>query len=199
MDTNLAPRSQNLSYGRADFDKLLHSFDAVTDMPMVLFVDEFLTAYPEAKVVLTLRIFDSWAASLNRTLFPLFASKAWDILYPFDRRGFGNARKSGRQSFVQLAANGDYMDTEQLRLGFEAHHARVRVLVPMERLLEFRSQDGWEPLCKYSGKEIPNTRTREQTKLLASRPCSRRCSYSRVRRHCSGFSSPGVVWRFSWR
>lgn len=155
MDTNLPSHTTDRPYGRAEFDKLLHDFDAITDMPMALFVDDFLAAYPDAKVVLTVRDFDSWRASLQRTLFLVFASRAWYLLYPFDRRGYGDSINSGRQSFVQLAANGDFTDKEQLRLGFDAHHARVRAMVPKERLLEFRSQDGWEPLCKFLGKDIP--------------------------------------------
>ena len=170
MDANLASHTINPPYGRAEFDKLLHGFDAVLDMPMALFVDDFMAAYPDAKVVVTVRDFDSWEASLHRTLFPIFASKAWDMLYPFDWHGFGDMRRSGRQSFVQLAANGEFMDIEQLRLGFEAHHARVRAVVPTERLLEFRSQDGWEPLCKFLGKDIPTMpypRTNDASSFMA--------------------------------
>jgi hypothetical protein len=32
----------------------------------------------------------------------------------------------------------------------------IRGLVPKERLLEWSAEDGWEPLCKFLGKPIPN-------------------------------------------
>jgi Sulfotransferase domain len=32
----------------------------------------------------------------------------------------------------------------------------VRSLVPADNLLEYQPQDGWEPLCKFLGKPIPN-------------------------------------------
>ena len=32
----------------------------------------------------------------------------------------------------------------------------IRGLVPKERLLEWSAEDGWEPLCKFLGKEVPN-------------------------------------------
>ena len=32
----------------------------------------------------------------------------------------------------------------------------VRGLVPKERLLEWTAKDGWEPLCKFLGKDIPD-------------------------------------------
>lgn len=31
----------------------------------------------------------------------------------------------------------------------------IRGLVPKERLLEWSAEDGWEPLCKFLGKEVP--------------------------------------------
>lgn len=32
----------------------------------------------------------------------------------------------------------------------------VRNLVPKERLLEWAIEDGWEPLCEFLGKPVPN-------------------------------------------
>lgn len=43
------------SWGRAEFDKLLGDFDAVLDVPCILFVEELLAAYPDAKVIITER------------------------------------------------------------------------------------------------------------------------------------------------
>lgn len=31
----------------------------------------------------------------------------------------------------------------------------IRGLVPKERLLEWSADEGWEPLCKFLGKEVP--------------------------------------------
>ena len=35
------------------------------------------------------------------------------------------------------------------------HCNMIRGKVPKERLLEWYVEDGWEPLCKFLGKEIP--------------------------------------------
>ena len=32
----------------------------------------------------------------------------------------------------------------------------IRGLVPKERLLEWYAEDGWEPLCKFLGKPVPD-------------------------------------------
>jgi hypothetical protein len=35
------------------------------------------------------------------------------------------------------------------------HVAMIRKLVPPERLLEWKIEDGWAPLCKFLGKQVP--------------------------------------------
>jgi hypothetical protein len=39
---------------------------------------------------------------------------------------------------------------------FNAHNRRVQEDVPADRLLVFRVQDGWESLCEFLGREVPN-------------------------------------------
>lgn len=38
---------------------------------------------------------------------------------------------------------------------FMEHYAQVRELVPPENLLEYHVRDGWEPLCRFLDKEVP--------------------------------------------
>ena len=38
---------------------------------------------------------------------------------------------------------------------YREHYAKVRRMVPKERLLEYRLGSGWGPLCKFIGKEVP--------------------------------------------
>lgn len=51
-------------YGRAEFDQLLGHCQGVSDIPAILFAEELIEAYPEAKVILTHREFES-ASSLE--------------------------------------------------------------------------------------------------------------------------------------
>jgi hypothetical protein len=39
---------------------------------------------------------------------------------------------------------------------FIAHNEEIRSLVPKENLLEFHPKDGWAPLCKFLGQDIPD-------------------------------------------
>lgn len=52
--------------------------------------------------------------------------------------------------------SGDWQSRSQLREGFHRHYQHVRQSVPPERLLEFRSEDGWLPLCKFLDKPVPS-------------------------------------------
>lgn len=52
------------------------------------------------------------------------------------------------------------------------HYAKIRGSVPTERLLEWKVQDGWVPLCKFLGKPVPdvgfpNGNTPEQMRARA--------------------------------
>lgn len=47
-------------YGREEFDKLLGHCQGVSDLPAILFAEELIDAYPEAKIILTHRDFESW-------------------------------------------------------------------------------------------------------------------------------------------
>lgn len=49
----------------------------------------------------------------------------------------------------------DWRSRSQLREGFLRHNQYIRSIVPPERLLEFRSEDGWVPLCNFLDKPVP--------------------------------------------
>ncbi|KAJ7183637.1 P-loop containing nucleoside triphosphate hydrolase protein [Mycena filopes] len=141
-------------YVREDWDRLLGHFQAVTDAPHYLFAKELIEAYPDAKVVLTIRDPDSWWRSTNATIARPrgFLRHIHGWLDP-DIRAF--------QELVNLIFSAFYgtdkwRGNEQLcKAQFIAHYEYVRSLVPSERLLEFDVKQGWGPLCSFLGKDIP--------------------------------------------
>lgn len=101
-------------YGPEDFKKILADYDvssflvlvsfsrpsltlkvwpkdfhkrAVTDIPSILFVDELLTTYPNAKVVLTTRDVDKWLVSMDRSFYTILGWPTFDLLAMLDRIG----------------------------------------------------------------------------------------------------------------
>ena len=51
-------------------------------------------------------------------------------------------------------ARGD-LGKENLMRVFEEHEEEVRRVVPRERLLVYRAEEGWGPLCEFLGRERP--------------------------------------------
>jgi len=45
---------------------------------------------------------------------------------------------------------------DNLRPKYREHYQSIRDVVPRDRLLEYRLGSGWEPLCEFLGKEVPD-------------------------------------------
>ncbi|KAK4225773.1 hypothetical protein QBC38DRAFT_481997 [Podospora fimiseda] len=145
-----------------DFDSILSTSQAVTDAPCSLFASEIISAYPKAKVILNQRHDETaWQKSLVNTL--VKANESWSFWLAswFDRECFWAWHVYERFLWPALFRVGP---GETLRDGVEKraemvsreHCAMIRGLVPKERLLEWYIEDGWEPLCKFLGKPVPD-------------------------------------------
>lgn len=55
-------------YAKPEFDKLIKNYTTISDMLAILFVDELLSAYPDAKVILTNCNAADWALSMNKSV-----------------------------------------------------------------------------------------------------------------------------------
>ncbi|KAI0886208.1 P-loop containing nucleoside triphosphate hydrolase protein [Annulohypoxylon maeteangense] len=138
-------------FTRKDWDKLLGNAQAVCDWPACAFAKELIEAYPEAKVVLTGRDVDSWHASTMRTVYwratdpelRLLSRCSWaaGMYYPMLKK------------FFDTFFEGDFPGRG--KEVFTRHYEEVKKMVPEGKLLEFRVQDGWEPLCRFLGEPVP--------------------------------------------
>ncbi|KAI2627174.1 P-loop containing nucleoside triphosphate hydrolase protein [Xylaria nigripes] len=138
-------------FTRKDWDKLLGNSQAVCDWPACAFAKELIDAYPEAKVVMTTREVNSWHASTMKTVWwratdqelRMLSNFSWaaKMYYPMLKKFFDN--------FFE----GDFPNRG--KEVFTRHYEEIRKMVPPERLLEYRVQDGWEPLCKFLDVPVP--------------------------------------------
>lgn len=142
------------NYGPREFHKLLHNYNAVTDAPCVNFSEELLAAYPEARVILTTRDPQTWLASMESSYYNILSWRGWPFL---------RWLHPGIPIFSDVLhliledwTSGEWNNRSALLAGAEAHNANIREIVPAEKLLEFRVQEGWEPLCKFLNVEIPD-------------------------------------------
>lgn len=56
---------------------------------------------------------------------------------------------------LRMWTHDDWTDREALRKTFHDHYAHIREIVPKENLLEWVPQDGYEPICTFLGKPVP--------------------------------------------
>lgn len=131
-----------------DWPWLFKDFEATVDFPACTYYQELLREFPDAKVVLTVRDPDRWFDSF------LTLQQTTDRFRVF--RFIPRARRF--LAFVDTLLPkvfGDPRDRARCIEVFERHNREVQERVPPERLLVFRVQDGWEPLCRFLGREIP--------------------------------------------
>ncbi|GAB1312732.1 hypothetical protein MFIFM68171_02942 [Madurella fahalii] len=145
----------------ADFDELLGHSVAVTDAAASVFAADMIAAYPDAKVVLNMRRdVGAWEKSLGKTLVHANRSWAFWLASWLDRECFWAWHVYERFLWPLLfrAPDGDMAGaiSRNARWIQREHCAMIRGLVPKERLLEWYIEDGWEPLCKFLGKPVPD-------------------------------------------
>ncbi|PWY61993.1 hypothetical protein BO83DRAFT_404154 [Aspergillus eucalypticola CBS 122712] len=133
----------------AEFDILVGDSQAVVDL-CILFALELLAAYLDAKVVLNVRPdADAWYRSISKTIVEEIDQSwvIWGMQCLYLRDGYpGIFHSSTTTEGIQRNAKWVYRD----------HCKMVRGMVPRDNLLEWSVEDGWEPLCKFLDKPVPN-------------------------------------------
>ena len=146
------------SLTRRDFDALLGNCAAMTDMPCAAFASELLAAYYDAKVVLVQREFESWWRSFEegvvKQLFDPVGAFLIEWVEPLIGSRLGPlSRKAVLGYFGAEDADGIRKNAKGV---YYKHYDDIRKAVSKERLLAFELSDGWEPLCAFLGKGVPD-------------------------------------------
>jgi hypothetical protein len=131
--------------GRPAWDRIFSGYRAAVDWPTATFYRELAQHYPDAKVILTERDPESWFRSTQATIFA---------------RDFSEVGDDPWVNMVMKAV-GDLFerrmhDRETLISVFKAHNARVREVIPADRLLVYEVAQGWEPLCRFLDVPVPD-------------------------------------------
>ena len=142
-------------YQRVDFDKILGNYDAMVGWPASCFVDEMLDAYPDAKIILMDRDVSSWISSMQRTLCTRLTWWSWNILLPIEKGLIRDTIRCG-QRCLAVWTDGDMWSKEKLRQHYEEHNAHVKAVVPKDKLLVYKAEMGWGPLCDFLGEAVPD-------------------------------------------
>lgn len=137
-----------------DLDAIFGHADALVEIPASVFLAELVDAYPDAKVILNTRgDVDKWHKSIVDNLAVIHDSWFiyalcwctsdgfwtwqffWAYLWPSQFRSLSRSK-----AHLAIRGNGKWV--------YREHCSMVRGLVPQDRLLEWRIEDGWGPICK---------------------------------------------------
>ena len=137
-----------------DWDAIYAGFPAAVDFPTASYWRELSDYYPDAKVVLTTRSSDSWWKSARATIIAIGkAPPAWArALIPPIRQ---NVEMTNGTVWHRMFDGRQFEEAHAKRM-FEQHNAAVQAELPPERLLVFEVKQGWEPLCAFLGKPVPD-------------------------------------------
>jgi hypothetical protein len=149
-----------------NWDAVFAGYRSTVDWPGAGFWRELVEAYPDAKVILTVRDPERWFDSALRTVFQFPIRRRG----PWERRAFNAVVRwnppSGdvplmldtvmwKRTFDGHMFGRRPGDRELALAYFQRHIDAVRHAVDPERLLVFDVGEGWRPLCEFLGVDVP--------------------------------------------
>lgn len=143
-----------------DWEGPLKHYRSTLDWPGAPFYEKMMRAYPEAKVILTVRDPNRWYESTRNTIYemngtassPLFTLMSWFVPRVRNvKRAVGIVDDlAWRDTF-----GGRFEDREHAISVFNEWNEGVKRRVPAEKLLVYDVKEGWGPLCAFLGVEVP--------------------------------------------
>ena len=132
-----------------DLREALKGYKAQVDWPGCHFWRELIEAFPDAKVVLSLRDPEAWYTSISNTIF-----KALQMPPPDDPVRAKQGQMA-REIVLHQTFDGRVEDKDHCIAVYNAHNEAVKAEVPADKLLVYEVGSGWEPLCDFLGVPVP--------------------------------------------
>lgn len=135
-----------------DWVAFLDGWDAAVDFPAAFYWRELAAAFPDAKVILTVRDPARWYESFASTILPMnvrFPERHVVPYLPMINMPWLVTRHPLMRRII------DATPAEAARL-FEEANAEVVRAIPADRLLVYEVAQGWEPLCTFLGLPVPD-------------------------------------------
>jgi len=131
-----------------DWKKLFRNYRAGLDYPFPTHYQEYLDAFPEVKVILTVRDPDEWYESATQTIF---------YLQHFLINWLPWGEKIGKTTIWYRLFKGRFKDKDFAIMVFKKHTEDIKECVPEDQLLVMDVKEGWRPLCHFLDIPIPDT------------------------------------------
>lgn len=138
------------------------------DFPLARFYKELMVAFPNAKVVLSTRDPSTWYGSVHGSIYQLTKLITENWSYSLLNNIMDGRKNAGKLFFQKIdskpAPGCDMALYEAIKAGpeisqkfFRDWEEEVKRSVPADRLLVHSAKQGWEPLCKFLGRPIPDS------------------------------------------
>lgn len=136
----------------ANWEKMYENYNAGVDWPTTSYYKHLMVKYPDAKFILTVRSAESWYTSVKNTVHPVNQKK------PTDDPKFQQFKRMVRKvtDHTGVIDPVTFADEEAIKQGFLDHNEEVKRLIPADQLIVLELGEGWERLCKFLGKEVPD-------------------------------------------
>lgn len=151
------PTYTGVPFTRAQWDELYGEHDAAADVA-AFFGTTLVKVYPETKVLLVVRDFESWFRSFDEIVLQTWWGPFNTPFVLFVEPLAGSCSgKAVRKMVMGLFGSRTVGEARaRAREAYDRHHRTIREAVPPERLLEYRLGDGWGPLCAFLDKPVPD-------------------------------------------
>lgn len=147
---------------RVNWHDIFDEYQSTVDWPACAFYKELIEAYPDAKVLLSVRDPERWYESVSSTIYRVSRGRRFSpsaaIASLMMRRFIPVARQHLQMIGMLIWQNtfhGKFEDKAFALNVFRQHNEEVKQVVPAEKLLVFNVKEGWEPLCRFLGVETP--------------------------------------------
>ena len=136
-----------------DWQRFLGDYKAGLDYPLSAFYKKLMTAFPEAKVILTVRDPQRWYESTRETIYQGTAVPGWLLnVVPI----FRNMNRMVQSAIWDKIFDGRFEERDHAIRVFNEHIEEVKRSVPKDKLLVFSVREGWQPLCDFLGVPLPD-------------------------------------------
>lgn len=157
-----------------DFHSMYKDVDAVTDAPSNVFFRDILEAFPDSKVILTVRDNEEiWAQSMKGQLMAEFhglAALPWRIACLPSPTGRRFTRLMDIITYSLMGMKKAEV-TYFLKKHYRDHNAFVKSVVRADKLLLYNVKEGWAPLCKSTLLSISQGKCEGQSLPLSVTKC----------------------------
>ena len=132
-----------------NWESLLEGYEATVDWPACHFYQELADYYPKAKVLLSIRDPFEWFESMSATTLGVIRKR-------MQASNAGQPKNLGTELVGNAALGGEIDDAEHAIRMFNQHTKEVVDIIDSDRLLIYNVREGWEPLCQFLDKPVPD-------------------------------------------